>query len=477
MLISILAAVGVFALLIIVHEAGHFAMAKRLGVRVLRFSIGYPPRIFGIRRGETDYAIGATPLGGYVRMLGDEVAEEPSPANIESYLREIELDLVAAAKARQWSKPGTSPDETIKAMATQLGQSEGTPRGPGDGSVVGGELTLMAEPVKAPTPQTAVPILGRELKPEEALLLREIRKHGSAEQAIKIVGEARPSVVLESFKLRAFPNQSLAKRTAIVLAGPFANLLFAPILMTIVFMFGLPILLPIIGKIEPGLPAQAAGLRAGDRIVSIDGRPIGDWEELSATIKASGGAALGIQFERRVDGALKHMSTVIKPANKQEKTIYGNSAATWVIGIMPRGDQGVRRIGPLRAVRDGFFETWNMTKSLMIGIAAIVKGTTPVRQALGGPIMIAEMAGRVAHQGMADLTLFTVMLSIELGIINLVPVPLLDGGHLLFFALEGMRGKPLKLRHREIAMEVGLFLLVILMAFVILNDISRIVQG
>ena len=93
MLLSIASAVIIFAVLIIVHEAGHFAMAKRLGVRVLRFSVGYPPRIFGIRRGETDYAIGATPFGGYVRMLGDEVAEDPNPATLEEYLREIEADL------------------------------------------------------------------------------------------------------------------------------------------------------------------------------------------------------------------------------------------------------------------------------------------------------------------------------------------------------------------------------------------------
>lgn len=451
MLISIAAAVGVFALLILVHEAGHFAMAKRLGVRVLRFSIGYPPRIFGIRRGETDYAIGATPLGGYVRMLGDEVAEEPAAPTIENYLKEIELDLQAAAKVSGWSKRGASPEETIGAMAEELGSPEGT--------------------------RKAATILGRELKPEEALLLREIHNQGSAEQAIKILAEARPSAVLEFFKAHAFPNQSLAKRFAIVLAGPFANIIFAPLLMTIVFMFGLPILLPVIGKLQPGLPAQAAGLRTGDRIVSIDGHPITDWAALSATVKGSDGAPLRIEFERRVNGALEHMSAAIKAARKQEKTIYGNMTAVWVIGVMPRGDQGMRRLGPIRAVRDGFLETWKMTESLMAGIASIVTGTTPVRQALGGPIMIAEMAGRVAHQGMADLALFTIMLSIELGIINLLPVPLLDGGHLLFFTLEGLRGKPLKLRHREIAMEVGLFLLVILMAFVILNDISRIVQG
>src|SRR2546423_13178102 len=104
MLLSIVAAVAIFAILIVVHEAGHFFVAKRVGVRVVRFSIGYPPRIFGIRRGETDYALGATPLGGYVRMLGDEMAEEPGFDAIKSYLREIALDLISAARSSGWLK-------------------------------------------------------------------------------------------------------------------------------------------------------------------------------------------------------------------------------------------------------------------------------------------------------------------------------------------------------------------------------------
>src|ERR1700758_3613507 len=112
MLLSIFAAVAIFAILVVVHETGHFLMAKRVGVRVLRFSIGYPPRIFGIRRGETDYALGATPLGGYVRMLGDEMAEEPGPDTIKSYLREIALDLITAAKATGWLKPHARTDTT-----------------------------------------------------------------------------------------------------------------------------------------------------------------------------------------------------------------------------------------------------------------------------------------------------------------------------------------------------------------------------
>jgi regulator of sigma E protease len=128
-------------------------------------------------------------------------------------------------------------------------------------------------------------------------------------------------------------------------------------------------------------------------------------------------------------------------------------------------------------MREAVETSWEMSVQMVVGIASIFSGSTPVREALGGPIMIAQLAGQEAHRGLANLAMFTVMLSLELGIINLLPVPLLDGGHLLFFVFEGARGKPLELRYREAMLQVGLFLLVALMAFVIFNDISRIVQG
>src|SRR5216684_127612 len=121
MITSIIAAVVIFSVLIIIHEAGHFFVAKRMGVRVLRFSLGYPPRVWGFRRGETDYAIGATPLGGYVRMLGDEVAEEPSAEAIRGYLEEIELDLMQAARATGWlARPGMTESAALLAIAKEF---------------------------------------------------------------------------------------------------------------------------------------------------------------------------------------------------------------------------------------------------------------------------------------------------------------------------------------------------------------------
>jgi regulator of sigma E protease len=313
--------------------------------------------------------------------------------------------------------------------------------------------------------------LGRDLDAVEKLLLEQVRICGSAERAISALADARPRVLVEAFKARAFPSQRLSTRFAIVLAGPFANILFAPLLMIVVFMIGVPTLLPVIGKVRQDMPAYAAGLRHGDRVTAVNGKEIKTWDDLSDAVKASDGAPLQLA----VAGSDGGRAVRVVPKQLPEESIYGNKIPTWVIGVSPRGDKVMLSYGPLGAIRAGTVQTAQLLATLCIGIAKIFEGATPVREALGGPIMIAQMAGREAHQGFADIALFTVMLSLELGIINLLPVPLLDGGHLLFFAIEGIRGKPMQLRHREIAMQVGLFLLVVLMAFVILNDISRIV--
>jgi regulator of sigma E protease len=451
MITSIVAAVVIFATLVLVHEAGHFAMAKRLGVRVIRFSIGYPPRVWGIRRGETEYSIGATPLGGYVRMLGDEVAEEPSAATIEGYIKEIELDLVDAALKSGWlATSGKSGDDALVAIADAFTQ----------GSGAGTSLSA---------------ILGREPNAEEAILLREIARAGSVARARETLSEGRPSALVERFNLRAFPSQRLWKRIAIVLAGPAANILFAPIVLTLVFMIGVPVTLPVIGQIFPDKPGAAAGLRTGDGIVSVGGTPVQTWDDLSRSIRESGGKALELVV-RRPAGSNNIIKLTVQPALTDEETpIFGGKTKVWIIGVLPHGDETTKHETPLVALQRGVAGTWHISHDIVVGIVKIIDGTTSARKALGGPIMIAQMAGKEAHEGFADVAMFTVMLSLELGIINLLPVPLLDGGHLAFFVIEAIRGKPLKLRHREIAMQVGLFLLFILMSFVILNDISRLI--
>jgi regulator of sigma E protease len=454
MIISILSAVIIFGVLIIVHETGHFLVAKRSGVRVIRYSVGYPPKVFGIRRGETEYAFGALPLGGYVRMLGDEVAEEPTAETLEGYVRELQADMLEAAR-RHGAAPsrGVAPAQAMLALAHRLAPTGGAAN-------------------------QAEAILGRPLRPDEALLVAEIERRGSVDDAVKALVESRSPALLERYRAQAFPTQSLGTRIKIVLAGPLANIMFAPLLMAVVYMYGVPYVKPILGEIKPGMPAYAAGLRKGDQIIAINGHKVENWADLSDAIKSGNGAPVKVDFVRPVPGASPSpLSVTVMPRRESEDTGYGNKAPVWIIGVLPRGDEGVRRYGPVSAAYQSVVSTAELSGRLVTGIALIINGTTPARQALGGPIMIAKMAGKEAKRGFADVAGFTVMLSLELGIINLLPVPLLDGGHLFFFLIEGVRGKPLQLRHREFAMQIGLLLLVALMTFVIVNDLSHIMHS
>ena len=449
MIWSILCAILVFGVLVVVHEAGHFTMAKRLGVRVLRFSIGYPPKIFGIRRGETEYSVGATPFGGYVRMLGDEVGEEPKPEELSMYLHEIGLDLIGAAREHDAIQAGSDFDDGLRAVAERLSGARSLAR----------------------------TVIGRDLNADEALLINELSRQPKVAEAIKELAEHPPIALVEAYCARAFPTQSLGKRVLIVLAGPLANIIFAPLLLSIVFMTGVPQLLPVVGKTTKDLPAAKAGLQLGDRILTVNGQPMESWSDFSNAVKSGDGSPIKLEISRKQDGKLVQTTVVITPTRLEQKTLYGTNATTWVIGVQPNGDEATKRYGPVGAVKQACVTSWQLTSQMAVGIASIFSGATPVREALGGPIMIAKLAGQEAHRGFSNLAMLTVMLSLELGIINLLPVPLLDGGHLLFFVFEGVKGKPLELRYREAMLQVGLFLLVALMAFVIFNDISRIVQG
>jgi regulator of sigma E protease len=448
MLLSIVVAAFVLGLLIIVHEGGHFLVAKWFGVRVVRFSIGYPPKIFGFRRKQTEYAIGAVPLGGYVKMLGEEVSEGAGPKEVESYLREIALDLRSqlGRETGVWGSRGDANELAFAELASRLSAT--------DGETSAGKLT-----------------------PQQSLLCAEIQRHRSVEEAIRSLAQAPPAVILDGLRRCSFPLQSLFKRTMIVLAGPVANVVFAPLLLTVIFIWGVPLLLPVVGQVDKKTPASEAGLRPGDKVVAIDGQPIGSWEDLSQAIKASNGARLQLVVERRDAAGVHRQLLSVKPARQHEKTVYGAEAAVWIIGVLPRGDETLVRFSPFKAMFRAGEVSAQMTTMLVAGIVRVIDGAMPAREALGGPLMIAQMAGREARKGMLNLAMFIVMLSLELGIINVLPIPMLDGGHLLFFACEGLRGKPLKLQHREMALQLGLLFLAGLVAFVIFNDISHIVRG
>jgi regulator of sigma E protease len=343
--------------LVFVHELGHFAIAKRLGILVQRFSIGFGPVIFSWRRGETEYALSAMPLGGYVKMLGEEDEDDPQ---------------------------------------------------------------VIANPE------------------------------------------------------RAFPTQSPARRAAVVFAGPAMNFLFAFVVYAGLFIAigaEVPSHEPRIGGTSAGMPAEKAGLQAGDRIVEVNGKTIATWEQLSESVLGSKGERLHMVVER--DGA--RFPLEVSPELKDSRTMFGEDAGqVYRIGIEASHDW--ERVGPVKAVGMAAEQTWTASVVVVKGLALMLQGRVSPRE-LGGPIAIARAAGQQARAGARYFLTMLAFLSINLGVLNLLPIPALDGGHLAFFGLEGLMRRPLRPRHRELAQQVGLLLLITLMVFVFYNDIHRLVQG
>jgi regulator of sigma E protease len=346
---SVGAALVGLGVLIVFHEFGHFLLAKLSGVGVLTFSVGFGPKLWVKKKGETEYALSAFPLGGYVKMVGEDPEEEVQQSDIE----------------------------------------------------------------------------------------------------------------------RSFAHKGLLTRIAIVAAGPGFNLLLAIILLMVVFLFyGVPVLSTQVGGVEPGSPADRAGIRKGDVIVSLNDQAVREWDELSRGIKESQGKPLNVRIRRDAED----VTVTVEPAKKEGRNIFGETRDEWVIGI---GSQvSIEKGNPGLAIVRAFQQTYDYSKLTLLALYKMIKGDVSPRN-LGGPILIAQMAGQQAQEGLGSFLAFIAVLSINLGVLNLLPIPVLDGGHLLFFLVESVIGRPVAVKHREMAQQVGIFLLMLLMIYAFYNDIAR----
>jgi len=350
---NILAFVVVLGVLIFFHELGHFLVARFFGVGVEKFSLGFGPRLFGKKIGLTDYRVSAIPLGGFVKMVGEDPTAEMDPQDI--------------------------------------------------------------------------PI--------------------------------------------SFTHKHVFKRMLIVAAGPAFNLLLAVIIFYGIFQIsGTYILKPTIGGVQENSPAEVAGLQAGDMITAIDGTPVTSWEEMAAMITTSGGRPMAISIQRP---EWNLFTATVNPRATMSKNLFGEDIQRYIIGISSAGEVVNQRLNPIESLVESFKQTYNITKLTIVSIVKLIQGTVSTKT-LGGPIMIAELAGQQAREGAINLIFFIALLSINLAIINFLPIPVLDGGHLLFFLIEAIIRRPLSIRMREIAQQAGIFILIMLMIFVFYNDISRI---
>jgi regulator of sigma E protease len=357
-MITILAFIIVLGILIFFHELGHFIMAKASGVGVLKFSLGFGPAILKKRIGETQYQIAAFPLGGFVKMLGED------------------------------------PDE--KDQFTHIDPS------------------------------------------------------------------------------RSFAHKKLGTRALIVFSGPLFNFLLAVLIYTLIAWTGIPTFLPVMGAVQKGSPADKAGLLAGDRIVTIAKAPVESWDEVSLKLQGIG-AGKSIEIEVTRDGKIFLLH--VTPIETKDKNLFGEQISRPMIGIT-RGDTIVmKRHGPIDGIIYGFTQCYRIVELTGKAFWKTVNGTIDIKKSLGGPIFIAQVSGETFRAGLLPFFSLIAFISINLAIINLFPIPVLDGGYLLLFLIEGITGRPIEGRPREIAQQIGLFILIMLMLFAFYNDITRILKG
>jgi len=264
----------------------------------------------------------------------------------------------------------------------------------------------------------------------------------------------------------SFPAQSVGRRAAIVAAGPAANFLFAILLLAVLFVVsGRPFTPAEIGAVQPDSPAAEAGLRPGDRVVAVDGRPVESFEALQTIVRASPGVPLAFTIRRGGD----ELVLTVTPAPSELTDRFGGVHRIGLIGVSRAGVE-FRRAGPVEAVVEAVAETGRMIGGTLKGLFEMIVGARGTQE-LGGPLRIAQMSGEIAKDGFVPALWFTAVLSINLGLINLFPIPMLDGGHLLLYGVEALRGRPLTERSQEIAFRFGLAMVLSLMLFATWNDL------
>jgi len=329
----------VFVILILPHELGHLLMAKKFGIRVDKFSFGFGPRLWGIKRGETEYVVSAFPLGGYVKIAGMQPGEENT-------------------------------------------------------------------------------------------------KDG-------------------------FQNKSLGQRILVICAGSLMNYLISIILLAAVFMIGfytVNINETIVGQVVVNSPAEEAGILPGDRIVQINGRPVHNWNELSPLITEGGDETLALSIERKTQTFIVKVKPIFDPELKRK--IIGITQPTVYV-----------RYNPLEALGRGAKRTVFITGVIISAVGGMIKGTVPAE--FSGPVGIIQIVGQSARMGLVNFLVLAALLSINLGLFNLLPIPALDGGRLLFLIIEGVWGRPINMAKQELIHYLGFIILMVLVILVTYQDILR----
>jgi regulator of sigma E protease len=289
-----------------------------------------------------------------------------------------------------------------------------------------------------------------------------------------MVGEDPSDELAEEDIPRSFSHKPLKWRVAIVAAGPLANVVFAVLAYFLVLVaWGNPALTPKVGDIIPGEPAAMAGIQKEDMIQSINGQKVVTWNDLLDMVRGSEGKPLTLEVLRQ--GRVVTI-TDLRPQRVMAKDALGADTEVYRIGIKASPEVIVQEIGLAQSVGMALAKTWQAAENIVNSVIYMIQSKLSMEN-LGGPILIAQVAGVAAKHSMASFLEFMALISINLAILNLLPIPVLDGGHLFFFMIEAVRRKPVRMVTRERAQQAGLALLLMFMAFVFYNDIARLVTG
>ncbi len=424
----------VLGVLIFVHEFGHFIIAKKSGVGVLKFSLGFGPKIIGMRIGETEYQISAIPLGGYVKIVGENPEEEVSEED----------------KRKSFS---AKPLRTRVAIISF---------GPLMNFFLAFVLFCLVAFIgfKIPAFMEAPPRVGW-IDPDSPAQKAGLR---AGDLIVRVNDQEITNWEDLTFIVASSPNARL--RLEVEREGRTAT---RALVTEEKGLWGTgyaglqPELPPLIKEIKEGYPAELGGLKNGDEILAIDGQEIRHWIQMAAIIWENPGKDLTFKVKRGHD--ILFLTITPKSVEAGEKTIG-------LIGISNPGDIIHKQYGPLKAIVRGTLETLQVTKKTVTVFWRLVLQRISFKT-VGGPISIFKMTGAVAKTGISDVMVFMASLSITFAIINLLPIPVLDGGHLLFLGIEGIRRKPIGVRTRELAYRAGLVVIIMLMVLAFYNDITK----
>ncbi|WP_035098214.1 RIP metalloprotease RseP [Anoxybacteroides tepidamans] len=414
---TIIAFVAIFGALVFFHELGHLIFAKRAGILCREFAIGFGPKVFSFKRSETVYTIRLLPLGGFVRMAG----EDPEMIEIKPG-QTVGLELDHEGKVKKIIINHKDEYPNIKIIEVEQADLEH-------------EMYIM----------------GYEDENGEKLTRFSI-----SEPAFFVMDHQEIQIAPYH---RQFVSKTLGQRALTIFAGPMANFILAfAVFVLIGLLQGYPVDKPIIGELTKEGSARQAGLKQGDIVLSIDGSPVATWTQVVDIIRAHPEEKLMFKIQR----GEKVLDVSVTP---EAKTVQGETIG--LIGVYSPMEKSI-----LGSFKQGALETYYWTKQIVSGLGHLITGQFSLDM-LSGPVGIAVSTNKVAQSGIYYVMKWGAILSINLGIVNLLPLPALDGGRLLFFAIEGLRGKPIDRQKEGMVHFIGFALLMLLMLVVTWNDIQK----